>query len=147
MRLEPASFAQVRYARDGRRVNIDADVGEVATRLREIDPKLGLQWNEKGDFYMVVEYVEKPEGEEERLIFTAQECDQRIVKRMEEIANPSYDFMAEVEAMDRQADRDKDHRFHEQTGEAAERMAHALRKDLGATNKAFVGKDLNGGTD
>ena len=141
-RIEPASFAQVRYGRDGRRINIDADVGEVASRLKEIDPKLGLQWNEKGDFYMVVEYAQLPEGEEERLIFTAQECDQRIVKRMEQIASPTYDFMAEVEAMDKQADRDKDHQFHEETGEVAEQLAHAVRKDLGATNKIIVPRGL-----
>jgi hypothetical protein len=57
---------------------------------------------------------------------------------MEQIANPSYDFMAEVEAMDRQAEKDKDHAFHEETGEIAEELAHAVRKDLGATNKVFV---------
>ena len=141
-RIEPASVAQVRRARDGRRITIDEDVGEVAVRLKEIDPKLGLQWNEKGDFFMVVEYVQKPEGEEERLIFTAKECDHRIVKRMEQIAHPSYDFMAEVEAMDKQAERDKDHRFHEQTGEAAERMAHALRRDLQHGGKIFIPKEV-----
>ena len=137
-RIEPASLTQIRRGRDGRRIVIDEDVGEVAARLKEIDPKLGLQWNEKGEFFMVVEYVQKPEGEEERLIFSAKECDGRIVKRMEQIAHPSYDFMAEVEAMDKQAEADKDHRFHEETGEVAEQLAHAVRKDLGATNKIIV---------
>ncbi len=137
-RIEPASLTQIRRGRDGRRIVIDEDVGNVAKQLHDIDSKLGLQWNEKGEFFMVVEYAQLPEGEEERLIFTAKECDGRIVKRMEQIASPTYDFMAEVEAMDKQADRDKDHAFHEETGEIAEQLAHAVRKDLGATNKIIV---------
>ncbi len=124
--------------RDGRRITIEEDVGNVAKRIKEINPRLGLQWNERGEFFTVVE----DDGKTERLVLTAQECDERIVKRVEEIASPGYDYLGEIDRMDAQAEKDKDHRFHEQTGEIGERLAHALRKDLQAKNKAFVTRNV-----
>ncbi len=139
MEITPASFAQVHMGRDGRRITIEEDVGNVAKRIKEINPRLGLQWNERGEFFTVVETDERGD---ERLVLTAQECDERIVKRVEEIAHPGYDYLGEIDRMDAQAEKDKDHRFHEQTGEIGERLAHALRKDLEHKGKAFVTRDV-----
>lgn len=141
MDVQPASIAQVRTGKDGKPITIDADVGGVAAQLREIDPKLKLAWNEKGGFF----YVAEDDGREERLVFTAQECDGRIVERARQIASESYDLVAEMDRLDRGVERERDHAFSEKLGEAGERAAHALRKDLGATNKAFVGKDVPDG--
>ena len=138
MEITPATFAQIKTGRDGRRVTITEDVGDVARRLHDISPKLILQWNEYGKYFVV---IERAENGDERLVFTAQECDDRIVKRAEQITSPSYDFLAEVEQMDRQAEKEKDHKFSEQVGEVAEHMAHALRKDLNP-GKAVVTKDI-----
>ena len=134
MDIAPASLAQIRMGRDGRRVVVSEDVGNVAAQIHEIDPRLGLVWNEKGEFFMVVEQ----DGLTERLVLTAKECDQRIVERVRQIASPDYDYGAEVDRLDAAAEKAKDHRFHEETGEVAERLAHALRKDLQHKGKVFV---------
>jgi hypothetical protein len=138
MDIAPASLAQIRMGRDGRRVVVDEDVGNVAAQIHEVDPSLGLQWNEKGEFFMVVETIGEAGGYTERLVLTAKECDQRIVERVRQIASPDYDYGAEMDRMDEQAKKDADHRFHEETGEVAEHLAHALRKDLQYQGKVFV---------
>lgn len=127
MEVTPATFAQVKTGRDGRRVTVTEDVGDVARRLQEISPKLILVWNENGQYFVV---VERDGNGDERLVFTAQECDERIVKRAELITSSSYDFVGEMDRLDKAAERAKDHEFHERTGEIAERLAHAVRKDL-----------------
>jgi len=135
MKLEPASLAQVRTGRDGRRVCIDEDVFDVARRLAQIDPSLSLHWNERGEYFVV---VETGEDGRERLVTTTTELDGRLIEHVERLAHPSYDFVGEMDRMDAQARRDADHRFHEQTGEVAERLAYAVRKDLQAKNRIFL---------
>jgi hypothetical protein len=139
MEITPASFAQVRDGRDGRRITIEEDVGDIARRVKEISHLLSLQWNEKGEFFAVVETT--ADGTE-RLVLTAQECDNRIVERVMRIADASYDFLAEVDAMDARAEREKAHRFSEETGEVGERLAHALRRDIQAKNKVILPKGV-----
>ncbi len=142
MEIEPATLAQVAMGRDGKMHEVDDDVGGIALRLKEIDDSLRLRWNEFGGFFVIYQMLDTAEGLLEKLVLTAQELDGRIIKRVEQITHPSYDFVAEMDRMDEQAQKDKDHAFHEQTGEVAERMAHAVRKDLEAQNKAFVPKDV-----
>ena len=127
MEVTPATFMQVKTGRDGRRVTITEDVGDVARRLHEISPKLVLIWNEKGGHFTV---AERDINGDERLVFTAQECDDRIVKRAELITSEHYDYLGELDKLDKAAERARDHAFSEQTGEIAERLAHAVRKDL-----------------
>ena len=143
MEIEPATIAQVRAGRDGRVLTVEEDVFEVAGRLKEIDPSLHLRWNERGEYFVVYQLIGKlEEGGEEKLVLTAKELTPAIIARVEEIAHPEYDFVAEMDKLDKQADKDKDHRFHEQTGEAAERMAHAVRKDIQAKNKIILPKGV-----
>jgi hypothetical protein len=137
MEIQPASIAQVRAGRNGRKVLIEDDVLHIAKRLQEIDRSLRLRWNEQGEFFVVYQVLDGSE----KLVLTARELDERIVQRVRKIAHPSYDYVAEMERMDRRAEKDADHRFHEQTGEIGERMAHALRKDLQAQNKVFIPDD------
>jgi hypothetical protein len=143
MEIQPASMAQVVTGRGGRRIPVDDDVGNIARRIKEIDNSLSLQFNERGEFFVVVQTVDTPTGPEEKLVLTAQELDERVLHRVKHITHQSYDYVAEMDQMDAQAKRDEDHAFHEKTGEAGEVAAHALRKDLGATNKAFVPKDVD----
>lgn len=142
MEIQPASLAQVRKGRDGRRVLIEDDVLDIAKRLQEIDDSLKLLWNEYGEYFVVAEVVQTPDGPEERLVTTAQDLDERLLQRVEKITHPSYDFAKEVDRIDKEAEKEKDHRFHEETGEVGERLAHAVRKDLQHTGKAFVPKDV-----
>ena len=138
MEIQPASLAQVRAGRDGRSILIEDDVANIAGRLKTIDDSLRLRWNERGEYFVVYQQL----GRDEKLVLTAQQLDERILHRVQQITHPSYDFVGEIDRMDKQAQKDADHRFSEQTGEIAEELAHAVRKDLGATNKAFIQKEV-----
>ena len=153
MNIEPASFDQIRVASDGSLVTITADIGGVAESLRRLDPCLRLRYSEKADCWIVYRLHrhgepcrdDDPERTEE-LVLTAQECDQRIVKRLEFIdshGRGGYDYAREVEKAGRMAREAQRAQFRERVGEAAELVAHELRKAEGARYKgrAFVPRD------
>lgn len=140
MEIQPASLFQIRRGRDGRKVWVDADVGNIAAQLRELDPRLRLQYNEKSEVFWVVEVSE--DGQEERGVFSAQECDGRIVDRARRIASESYNLVAEMDRIDKEAEKRIDDEFHERAGEAGEHAAHALRKDLEDQHRIVVPKDV-----
>ncbi len=133
MDLQPASIAQVRQGKR-RRITVEADVGSVVQQIKEIDPRLGVIWDDDGEFFAVVEQ----DGLKQRIVLTSQELDQRVLDRLRFIVSDGYDYVGEIEAIDAKADREKDHKFREETGEIAERMAHGLRKDLQFKPKIFV---------
>jgi hypothetical protein len=126
MQLQPASITQVRQGKK-RRITVEADVGSVVAQIQEIDPRLGVIWDDDGEFFAVVEQ----DGPRQRVVLTALELDHRVLTRIRELASPDYDYVAEMDRLDAQADREKDHRFAQEVGEQGEVMAHALRKDLG----------------
>lgn len=125
MELQPASIAQVRQGKK-RRITVEADVGSVVKQIQEIDPRLGVVWDDDGEFFLVVEQ----DGAKQRTVLTALELDHRVLQRVKEIASPDYDYVAEMDRIDAEADKEKDHRFQQEVGENAEKMAHALRSDL-----------------
>ena len=133
MDLQPASIAQVRQGKH-RRVTVTADVGSVVKQIQEIDPRLGVIWDEDGEFFAVVEQ----DGPKQRIVLTALELDHRVLERIRELASPDYDYVAEIDRMDAVADKEKDHRFMQEVGENAEVMAHALRTDLEYKGKIFI---------
>ena len=133
MDLQPASIAQVRQGKH-RRITVEADVGNVVAQIKEIDPRLGVIWDDDGEFFAVVEQ----DGLKQRIVLTALELDYRVLARIKELASPDYDYVAEMDAMDKLADKEKDRRFHNEVGERAEVMAHALRDDLQFKGKIFV---------
>lgn len=118
-------------------VLIEADVGNVARDLEEIDPALKLRWSDVGEYFVV--YFEPPDRpNRQELVLTAQECDQRIVKRVREISNPDYNYLAECDRLDRQAEQRRDNEFRERIGEGAERLYYEIRKAKGVRSKAFI---------
>ena len=139
MEIKPATMAMVQRGRGGRLIAVDEDVLDVARGLKEIDPRLSLHFNENGGYFVVVETLDNGD---EKLVLTAQELGPNILDRVRKLASPDHDYVKEVEQLDRQAERDKDHAFHEQTGEVGERLAHALRKDLQAGNKIFIPRSI-----
>ena len=126
-------MAQVRQGKK-RRITVEADVGSVVKQIQEIDPRLGVLWDDDGEFFLVVEQ----DGSRQRTVLTALELDHRVLQRIKEIASPDYDYVAEMDAIDAEADKEKDARFRNEVGENAEKMAHALRKDLQYQGKIFV---------
>lgn len=138
MDIEPASIAQVRQGKDGRNILIEDDVLSIARGLLDIDPNLRLRWNDRGHYFVI--YWINAQGDE-KLVLTSKELTPAILERVRYIQSPAYDYIAEVDRMDRQAKKEEDHRFHEEAGEIGERLAHAVRRDLQDKSKIILPKD------
>lgn len=139
MDITPGTISEVRQALRGGMIEITPDVAEVAQRLVDIDPALRLRFSEAQGVFVVFEVHKNVDGSEsEHLVTTSRECDQRLVNRIRELTDPGYDFVAEIERLEAQSERDKQHEFRERTGESVQRLRHAMRKDLGVKNTAFV---------
>ncbi len=132
-------MAQVRRGKDGKLVLIEDDVLAVARGLLDIDPKLRLRYSEEGH-YFVVYWLD---GNRERMVLTSTELTPAILDRVRYIQSSSYDFMAEVDRMDAQAEKDEAHRFHEETGVIGEQLAHAVRKDLQSKSKIIIPRGVD----
>lgn len=153
MNVEPARVDQIRSASDGRMVLIDADAGGVAADLKAHDRYLKVRLAEAGDpCWIVFREIPLPDGDvRQELVLTAQAhmtgsgvwtgLDQRVVDRIKMIdaqSRSGYDFLAELDRQNAQAERDKIRSRHEKFGETHEQLAHALRKDLGVKSRVFV---------
>lgn len=144
MEITPASLPQITKGRRGRVVFVDNDAFDIAKRLREIDDSLRLAWNEFGEYFVVYQILRGPnESEVEHLVTTwdpktSGAPDGRLVERVMKIAHPDYDFAAELERIDRAADKQRDHEFAEKIGPYSERLFQAMRKDLGIKDSIFV---------
>lgn len=140
MEIRPASLAQVQQAPDGRMVVVDDDVLGIAQQLKEIDPSLCLRYSEAGEYFVI--YQQSDDGVHQHLILTSQDLNPQVVERVRQIGSEHYDYMKELEAQDAAVERARDHAFSEKTGEVAERLSFAIRKDLGLlTDRAFVTKE------
>lgn len=141
MEIQPASIAQVRLRDTGGIFTVDEDVGHIAAQVREVDPSLSLHWSDGGGYFEVREACQ--DGKD-RMVLTCTELDGRVIERLRQIRHSSYDFVREVDRMDAQADREREWASHNRIGEVGEKLAHALRKDLLHTGKAFIPRDVNG---
>lgn len=152
MEIRPATFTQVAKARDGRYITIDDDVQGVANALNAIDTHIKLRYSEAGEYY-VVYWSDDPSAAEEDdrdgnttyLIFTAQDLDQRMVKKMEEVywrnRQPGYSLADELDKADAEDKKRKEAEFTQENGEMYERLAHSMRKELGYNqSRIFVGE-------
>ena len=143
MRVEPASIDQLLRGRDGRVHHVSADAGGVAEELRRIHPQLILQYNELGEHFAVC--FESEDGRDTYLILTAMECDHRITDRIREIdshGRSGYDYAKELESANQRVRDAALERFRERMGDLGERAAHAIRKDLGSTSRAFIPREV-----
>ena len=142
--ISPATAAQVHRSQKGVRVAVADDVQNVARDLREIRSTLTLEYDPIEDFWIVGDERTLPDGSiEEYLVTTAQECDQRLVQRVREIAQPSYNYADELERLEAQDERRQRQAFAEKVGPIGEQLAHALCKDLGLNGgRAFISRDV-----
>lgn len=131
----PASAAQWRRSTPITRVPVTDDVHNVVRDLKTIDRCLEVEYDTVEAFYVVL----RKDGPQEDLVLTAQQLDPRVVKRVLEIDQPDYDFTAEVDAMDDAAEKARADDFKETMGERHEKLAHAIRRDLGDTSRAVIG--------
>jgi len=136
MEIPAATLDQVKRGKDGKLVAIDNDVCGIASDLKQIDPNLKLRYSEAGEYFVV--YHVNPFTEREDLVTTAQVLDKRLVNKVRYLASDGYDFAKEIEKADAKADADQEHKRKEQTGEIAERLHHAVRKDLGIKTRISI---------
>lgn len=146
--IQPASMAQIIKGKNGHYIEVDDDVGNVVRDLQEIDNRLRVRYSEAGDYFVVYMREDDMEPGDGYLVTTAEQLDARLVNRIRRISHESYDFSKEVQAIDRQADKEREHAYSEHLGEIAERLAHALRKDRGFDQwRAYIPKDLPAGSE
>lgn len=140
MIIDGASLPSVQKGRRGVVVFIDDDALGIAKQIAEMQfpegyGKLRLAWNEFSEEFVVIQV--KDNGEE-FFVTKAKEADGRLLKRIREITNPSYDYAADLERIDRLADARREWDFAQRVGEISERLAHAVRKDIQAKNRIFL---------
>jgi Zn-finger domain-containing protein len=144
MDIEPISVDQLVRDSRGRMTLVEADVGNVVADIQRINPEFRVRVSEHGNFI-----VYQVRGHKENLVLTSATLDQRIVQRIREITHPSYDLVADLEVRERAADKKQEEMLDEQIGIHGERIAHALRKDLGvesdvARSRKAWGRGNNG---
>jgi hypothetical protein len=140
MIIEPHSLPHIERGRRGVTIFIDDDALGVAKQLEEMQfpsgyGKLKLAWNEFRESFVVIQV--KDDGSEHIVTF-AKQADGRLVDRVRRITHPSYNFAQELEAIDAQADKERDWLFSQRVGDLAERLAHSVRKDIQAKNRIFL---------
>ena len=138
MEIQPASFTQVLRARDGRMVVVDDDVLGVARQLREIDTSLRLRYSEAGNYWVVYQEIEENGAKRMHLVLTSRELTPAIVKRVQQIAHPSYNAADEADRLDREARKERERKLSEALGDAGERLHHAFGKMYGFKHRAFI---------
>ena len=140
LEINPVNANQLAYSfRHGRWFEFPPEVGTIAAKLKEISRDLVLRVNEKTGAFVVLQILE--DGTE-HLVTSAQVLDDRIVNRVKRIAHENYDLAAELERVEREADKAREDKFTEQVGEAGERLAHAIRKDLGEQRRIHVPRSI-----
>ena len=124
-------------------IPVEADVFHVVDRLKRIDAGLHLSYNRRDEVFVLQWKGLNHEGQyEEYLVGAYKELDARLVHLVEKLAargDRNHETLAkELERLDAEKDREAAHVFSERQGPVAEQLAHALRKDLGIKNRAYM---------
>lgn len=129
--VQPGSIAQVHRSLRGVNVAIADDVQGIAQDLLDISPDLRLTYNPHEAVWIVWQEIPLPDGAtKEHLVTTTVELDKRLVNVVRRCCSESYRLADELEAAEARADRENEHKRMEILGDAAEKLDHALRKDL-----------------
>jgi hypothetical protein len=149
--IEPASIEQIKAGRDGKMHLITQDAGGIAQRLQEIDERLHLRYSEAGQYYVVYARELDQQPGSGYMVATYQELDGRIVRDLERInwlnQQPDYSYADELEKQHQLAEAARDWEFSQKIGENAEKLAFAIRKDLGYDqDTAVITKDIPSNT-
>lgn len=126
--IRPTRIDVVRRTLNGHFELIENDVGSVAADLRTIDKRLKLRVSKVTGKYVV--FYEEENGDQQ-LVTIADSCDQRLVKRVQEIAQEGYDYGKELDKLDAERKKEIEKEQDEKVSDAGERLAHAIRKDRG----------------
>lgn len=142
IRPSTADLEQVLMGADGQFIHIDAEVNEIAAQLKALDSRLHVRYSESGGYFVIYSREEhEPEGTGHAILYP-EELDGRVVKEIERVLwknrQPGYSYAAELEEKEAADKKQRDYEFSEALGESAERLAHALRKDLNMDKHRIV---------
>jgi hypothetical protein len=126
--ISPVSLDQVQRGRGGRLVIIDNDVNGVAKDIQAIHPDFFLRFNEQGGYFVVLQ--DMGPAHRPHVVTMAQECDQRLARRVQKVVHPSYDPGADMDRHHDERDRINNAENADKVGEVSEKLAWALREDI-----------------
>jgi hypothetical protein len=138
---QKATLDQVRIGRAGHLIEIDQDVMDVAYRIRDVGravgARLGVQYNEESNKFRV--YEEGADGKQRTVTWLV-----ALTPNAVEFVQSLFgrDLVADMDRVDAQAEKDRRHALDEAVGPVAEKLHHAIRKDLGLKPRVFVPKDI-----
>lgn len=135
--VKPVSYEQVIEAGDDYYI-IDAATSQIVKEINEIDPRLHVKYSSRCNFFVLYAKEVREGREEEYLVRTFTHLDNRIVERVKQISHHSYDYAQDMEDGEKELDSKKLHAIKEKLGDNAERLAFALRKDLGVKDYASM---------
>ena len=140
--IEPAEMAQMRKGRNGKMIAIDADVGNVAQELKRIDKRFHLRFSEEGEYFVVYLREEWEREGSGHLVGTYKELDQRIVKDIQKTYwkwnQPGFSFADELDELEKEKNDKFDYEQRQKMEDLTDRLAHAIRKDLGQDNDRIL---------
>lgn len=140
--IEPprAELGQLQLTNRLEMIRIDSDVLGVAESLKRIDTGLVLMFDKGQRIYVLYWQGLNAHGHlVEEFIGAYTELDQRIVnliRRLDAQGRGRYDLNRELSRLEDAKDREHERQVHEQHGQMAEQLRHALRRDLGATGSS-----------
>ena len=140
--LEPIAIQQIYRGKNGRAVEIEDDVLDIVKQIKQVDPNLYVRWSEKGEYFVVYcRLPHEPPGTG-NVVLMVPELDQRVVSMIQKAAweqkQDDYSLADALDKKDDEADAKRDKEFSEQIGEYAERLAHAIRKDMDFDKQRMV---------
>ena len=128
--ITPASMAQMRRVGNDW-VEIQQDVGEIARELKKLDKRFHISHSPSQEIYKVSLREQHITGFKEYLVTTSQSLDARLVNRIQMIMHSDYNYANELDKQDDRAEKERQYKFEAKVRENAEKLAFALRKDLG----------------
>lgn len=116
----------------GKMLVIEDDVQGIARELAELDDSLHLHYSPEEDVFVVSQHIPGADGSVTEHFVCAMRApiDKRLVHRVRQVTSDSYDINAELDKTDAEIERQRNHDHRENVGPVAERLLHAMRKDL-----------------
>lgn len=139
--VRPASLSQVLRGRDGRMIVIDDDVCNIVADLQRIDPRFRVSYVPDGHCYWVWLAIQDKDGRPARHFVSSvngDAFDRRVVAMAERITHESYDVAADMERVQREAERLAAEKRRRPIEENADRLHWAMRRDLRVKDQAFI---------
>lgn len=149
MEIRPLSLAQVQTGRDGRRYEVSGQAGEIAKQLKEMDPRLRVEFNEGGEYFTVYSSQLNGRGElVEDIVLRVQadEWDGRVVRYLAPRIHDVLNGRSIASRLDAEHDANKaaaDKRLEESVASRAyELMSSMQREVLSSRPRISVPRDI-----